>query len=55
VDVAMVRHVLGHNGHTEQQIVDHLAALIRSAGHLYLVDVEPRCSECDRPILTSSR
>ena len=29
VDVAMVRHVLGHNGPTEQQIVDHLAALVR--------------------------
>jgi SAM-dependent methyltransferase len=40
VDVAMVRHVLGHNGPTEQQIVDHLAALVRPGGHLYLVDVD---------------
>jgi len=39
-DVAMVRHVLGHNGPTEQQIVDHLAALVRPGGHLYLVDVD---------------
>jgi hypothetical protein len=39
VDVAMVRHVLGHNGPAEQQIVDHLAALVRPGGHLYLVDV----------------
>jgi ubiquinone/menaquinone biosynthesis C-methylase UbiE len=40
VDVAMVRHVLGHNGPTEQQIVNHLAALVRPGGHLYLVDVD---------------
>jgi ubiquinone/menaquinone biosynthesis C-methylase UbiE len=40
LDVAMVRHVLGHNGPTEQQIVNHLAALIRPGGHLYLVDVD---------------
>jgi SAM-dependent methyltransferase len=39
VDVAMVRH-LGHNGPTEQQIVDHLAALVRPGGHRYLVDVD---------------
>jgi SAM-dependent methyltransferase len=40
VDVAMVRHVLGHNGSTEQQIVDHLTALVRPGGHIYLVDVD---------------
>lgn len=40
VDVAMVRHVLGHNGPIEQQIVDHLAAVICPGGHLYLVDVD---------------
>jgi SAM-dependent methyltransferase len=40
VDVAMVRHVLGHNGSTEQQIVDHLAALVRPGAHVYLVDVD---------------
>jgi ubiquinone/menaquinone biosynthesis C-methylase UbiE len=28
LDVAMVRHVLGHNGPTEQKIVNHMAALI---------------------------
>jgi hypothetical protein len=40
VDVAMVRHVLAHNGPTEQQIVDHLAAFVRPGGHLYLVDID---------------
>jgi ubiquinone/menaquinone biosynthesis C-methylase UbiE len=40
VDVAMVRYVIGHNGPTEQQIVDHLSALVRPSGHLYLVDVD---------------
>jgi ubiquinone/menaquinone biosynthesis C-methylase UbiE len=40
VDVAMVRHVLGHNGPIEQQIVDHLAAVICPDGNLYLVDVD---------------
>jgi hypothetical protein len=36
----MVRYVIGHNGPTEQQIVDHLSALVRPSGHLYLVDVD---------------
>ena len=38
VDVAMLRHVLAHNGGHEQAIVDHLAALIRPGGSVYLVD-----------------
>ena len=37
-DVVMMRHVLGHNGGTEQRIVDHLATLVRPGGALYLVD-----------------
>ena len=38
-DVVMMRHVLAHNGPTEQAIVDHLARLVRPGGHVYLVDV----------------
>ena len=40
IDVAMMRHVLAHNGGDEQRIVDHLASLVRSGGSVYLVDVE---------------
>ncbi len=40
VDVAMMRHVLAHNGGHEQAIVDHLAALVRPGGSVYLVDVD---------------
>lgn len=40
VDVAMLRHVLGHNGPREQEIVDHLAGLARPGGSVYLVDVD---------------
>lgn len=39
LDVVMMRHVLAHNGPTEQRIVDHLASLIRPGGSVYLVDV----------------
>lgn len=39
-DVAMLRHVLAHNGGAEQAIVDHLATLVRPGGCVYLVDVE---------------
>lgn len=39
-DVAVLRHVLAHNGGTEQAIVDHLAALVRPGGAVYLVDVD---------------
>jgi hypothetical protein len=35
-----MRHVLAHNGGREQQIVDHLATLLRPGGCLYLVDIE---------------
>lgn len=38
VDVAMLRHVLAHNGGHEQAIVGHLATLIRPGGSVYLVD-----------------
>ena len=40
VDVAMLRHVLAHNGGREQAIVDHLATLVRPGGSVYLVDIE---------------
>jgi len=40
VDVAMMRHVLAHNGGDEQVIVDHLASLVRPGGAVYLVDVD---------------
>jgi hypothetical protein len=32
--------VLAHNGGAEQRIVDHLAALVRPGGHVYLLDVD---------------
>src|SRR5207244_2581881 len=40
VDVAVMRHVLAHNGGREQAIVDRLASLVRPGGHVYLVDVD---------------
>lgn len=40
VDVAIMRHVLAHNGGDEQAIVDHLASLVRPGGAVYLVDVD---------------
>jgi ubiquinone/menaquinone biosynthesis C-methylase UbiE len=40
VDAVMMRHVLAHNGPTEQAIVDHLATLVRPGGHVYLVDID---------------
>jgi SAM-dependent methyltransferase len=39
-DVAVMRHVLAHNGGAEQRIVDHLASLVRPGGAVYLVDVD---------------
>lgn len=39
-DVVVMRHVLAHNGPTEQRIVDHLAALTKPGGCVYLVDIE---------------
>jgi SAM-dependent methyltransferase len=39
-DVVMLRHVLAHNGGREQAIVDHLAALARPDGIVYVVDVD---------------
>jgi SAM-dependent methyltransferase len=40
VDVAMMRHVLAHNGGHEQAIVNHLASIVRPGGFVYLVDVD---------------
>ena len=39
-DVVMMRHVLAHNGPTEQAIVDHLAGLVCPGGCVYLVDID---------------
>lgn len=39
-DVAVLRHVLAHNGGREPAIVDHLASLVRPGGCVYLADVE---------------
>lgn len=40
LDVAVMRHVLAHNGGQEQAIVDHLASLVRPTGFVYVVDVD---------------
>jgi SAM-dependent methyltransferase len=39
-DVVMIRHVLFHGGPKAQQVVAHAGALVRSGGHVYLVDTE---------------
>lgn len=38
LDAVMMRHVLAHNGPIEQEIVTHLATLVRPGGCVYLVD-----------------
>jgi SAM-dependent methyltransferase len=38
LEVAMLRHVLAHNGGAEDAIVAHLATLVRPGGCVYLVD-----------------
>jgi len=40
VDVAVMRHVLAHNGPDEQPIVNHLSEIVRPGGSVYLVDVD---------------
>src|SRR4051812_17290419 len=40
VDVVMMRHVLAHNGGHEQEIVNHLATLVKPGGSVYLFDVD---------------
>ena len=40
VDVVMLRHVLAHNGPSEQAIVDHAATLVRPGGTVFLVDID---------------
>lgn len=40
LDVAVMRHVLAHNGGKEQALVDHLVSLVRPGGSVYLVDVD---------------
>ena len=39
-DVVMLRHVLAHNGGSEDVIVAHLTTLLRPGGCLYLVDAD---------------
>jgi 2-polyprenyl-3-methyl-5-hydroxy-6-metoxy-1,4-benzoquinol methylase len=39
-DVVMLRHVLAHNGGSEDAIVAHLATLLRPGGCLFLVDAD---------------
>ncbi|MGL4173929.1 MAG: class I SAM-dependent methyltransferase [Actinomycetota bacterium] len=39
-DTVVIRHVLAHNGSSEQRIVDHLAQLTRPEGHVYLLDID---------------
>lgn len=43
LDALMMRHVLAHNGGTEQSIVDHLATRVRPGGWVYLLDVDLTC------------
>lgn len=40
VDVAMIRHVLAHNGGREAAIVAHAATLVRPGGCVYLIDTD---------------
>lgn len=39
-DVAVLRHVLAHNGRTEQALVERAAALVRPGGCVYLADID---------------
>jgi hypothetical protein len=38
--VAVLRHVLAHNGPVEQEIVAHAASLLRPGGCAYLADID---------------
>jgi precorrin-6B methylase 2 len=40
LDVAVMRHVLAHNGGRELALVDHLVSLVRPGGSVYVVDVD---------------
>jgi SAM-dependent methyltransferase len=40
VNVAMIRHVLAHNGGWEEAIVAHAAALVSPGGCVYLADID---------------
>lgn len=40
VDVAMIRHVLAHNGGREEAIVRHAAGLVRPGGAVHVTDID---------------
>lgn len=40
VDVAMIRHVLAHNGGREEAIVRHAASLVRPGGAVHVTDID---------------
>jgi SAM-dependent methyltransferase len=48
-DVVIMRHVLAHNGGREQEIVDHLASLLKPGGFVYLVDVDAQALRARPP------
>jgi FkbM family methyltransferase len=50
VDVVMMRHVLAHNGGHEQEIVNHLASLLRPGGFVYLLDIDATAMRMWPPI-----
>jgi 2-polyprenyl-3-methyl-5-hydroxy-6-metoxy-1,4-benzoquinol methylase len=49
VDVVMMRHVLAHNGGREDDIVGHLAGLVRPGGSVYLVDIDMMSMDMSPP------
>ena len=48
VDTVVLRHVLAHNGGSEQRIVSHLATLVRPGGRVYLLDIDLSSAESAR-------
>lgn len=48
-DVVVMRHVLAHNGGREQEIVDHLASLVKPGGCVYLVDIDSQAMRARPP------
>lgn len=44
-DVAVLRHVLAHNGGHERDVVDHVATLVRPVGALLMLDIDATTSD----------